>query len=266
MEPAITLAPRSVLFVPAVRPSMIAKAAGLSADLIVLDLEDSVRDGDKAAAREALPVSLELLHGRSAAVRINAPDTAGFADDLAAIGSVGVALTVVPKVESPDDLTPLDGRPVLAMIETPKGVLAAARIAATPGVVGLMVGTNDLAASLRLPPGAGRTPLSHALQAIVLAARAADGWAIDGVFNALNDADGLARECAEGRATGFDGKSLIHPDQIAIANTAFSPSTAELDEANAIVAAARGGAERFQDRMIEDMHVEMARRLLQRAR
>lgn len=265
MEPAITLAPRSVLFVPAVRPSMIAKAAGLAADLIVLDLEDSVRAEDKAAARDALPVSLELLHGRCAAVRINAPDTACFADDVAVIASARVALTVVPKVESPRDLALLAGFSVLPMIETPAGVLAAAEIAATPGVVGLMVGTNDLAAALRLPPGAGRASMSYALQAVVLAARAAGGWAIDGVFNALTDPQGLAGECAEGRMLGFDGKSLIHPDQIAIANAAFSPSASELEEASAIVAAARGGAERFQDRMIEDMHVEMARRMLQRA-
>lgn len=265
MEPAITLAPRSVLFVPAIRPSMVAKAAGLAADLIVLDLEDSVRAEDKGAARDALPVSLELLHGRCAAVRINAPDTSYFADDVAAIGALGVALIVVPKVQSPAELASLAGFPVLAMIETPAGVLAAAPIAATAGVVGLMVGTNDLAASLRLPPDAGRGPLFHALQAIVLAARAAGGWAIDGVFNALNDPDGLARECDEGRRTGFDGKSLIHPDQIGIANAAFSPSAGELDEAAAIIAAAKGGAERFRDRMIEDMHVETARRMLQRA-
>lgn len=266
MEPVTTLAPRSLLFVPAVRPSMIAKAAGLDADLIVLDLEDSVRDGDKAAAREALPVSLELLHGRGAAVRINAPDSPHFADDLAMLDRVGDTLVVVPKVQSPDDLAALSGRTLLPMIETPAGVLAVAAIAAVPGVIGLLVGTNDLAAALRLPPGTGRGALTTALQMVVLAARAAGGWALDGVFNALNDPDGLARECIEGRAMGFDGKSLIHPNQIAIANTAFSPTPAELDEAAAMIAAAGGGAERFQDRMIEDMHVEMARRLIQRAR
>lgn len=265
MEPALTLAPRSVLFVPAARPNMIAKAAGLDADLIVLDLEDAVRDADKAAARDALPASLDLLGGRSVGVRINATDTAYFADDLAAIASAGAALVVVPKVEAPDELAQLSGYRVLAMIETPAGVLAAARIAATPGVVGLMVGTNDLAAALRLPPGAGRAPLFHALQGIVLAARAAGGWAIDGVFNALTDPAGLARECAEGRMLGFDGKSLIHPGQIAVAHTEFSPRPAEIEEAGALVAAATGGAERFNDRMIEDMHVEMARRILQRA-
>ena len=110
---------------------MIAKAAGLAADLIVLDLEDAVRDADKVSARDALPVSLELLHGRCVGVRINAPGTAYFTDDLAAIASAGVALAVVPKVESPDDLAPLAGYPALAMIETPAGVLAAARIAAS---------------------------------------------------------------------------------------------------------------------------------------
>lgn len=266
MEPTISLAPRSLLFVPAARHSMIAKAAGLPADLIVLDLEDAVRGEDKAAARNALPVSLELLHGRNAAVRCNAPDSSHFDADLAAIDAAGVALCVVPKVERADDLRPFAGRPVLAMIETPRGVLAASAIADAPGVVGLMVGTNDLSAELRLPPGAGRASLRLALQTVVLAARAAGGWAIDGVFNALADPDGLAGECAEGRALGFDGKSLIHPGQIAIANAAFSPSAVELDEARALVAAATGGAERFRDRMIETMHVETARRLIERAR
>ncbi|KQM41259.1 HpcH/HpaI aldolase/citrate lyase family protein [Sphingomonas sp. Leaf10] len=263
MEPTISLAPRSLLFVPAARTNMITKAAGLPADLIVLDLEDAVRADEKAAARAALPAAIELLGGRSA-VRVNAPDTDQFAADLRAIGNV--PLVVVPKVERAADVGPLAGRAVLAMIETPRGVLAAAEIAAVPGVVGLMIGTNDLAAELRLPPGGGRAALTLALQSVVLAARAAGGWAIDGVFNALADPDGLARECAEGRALGFDGKSLIHPGQIAAANAAFSPSTAELEEAGALIAAATGGAERFRDRMIEAMHVETARRLLERAR
>lgn len=264
MKPDLSLAPRSLLFVPASRPAMIAKAAGLAADLIVLDLEDAVRQDEKADAREALPASLALLAGRAVAVRINAPDSEHFADDLAIVG--GVALVVVPKVERVAELAALADRPVLAMIETPAGILAAPAIAAAPGVVGLLAGTNDLAAALRLPPGAGRASLSLALQAIVLAARAAGGWALDGVFNALADPDGLARECAEGRALGFDGKSLIHPGQIAAANAAFSPTPAELDEARALIAAANGGAERFRDRMVEDMHVETARTLIERAR
>lgn len=259
------LAPRSLLFVPAARPAMVEKAAGLPADLIVLDLEDAVRAEDKPAARAALATSIALL-GDRAAVRVNAPDSIYFAADLGAIEAAPPPLLVVPKVERASDLTALAGRPILAMIETPRGVLAAADIAAAPGVVGLMIGVNDLAAELRLPPGAGRASLALSLQAVVLAARAAGGWAIDGVFNALADPDGLAQECAEGRALGFDGKSLIHPAQIAVANAAFSPSDAELEEARALIAAATGGAERFRDRMIEDMHVETARRLIERAR
>lgn len=266
MEPMIALAPRSLLFVPAVRHDMIAKAAGLPADLIVLDLEDAVRQSDKAAARDSLPVALARLAGRGVAVRVNAPDTGHFAADLAVLRGLPGPLVVVPKVEQAADLAPLAGRDALPMIETPRGVLAAAAIAAAPGAIGLMIGTNDLAAELRLPPAGGRGALTLALQSVVLAARAAGGWAIDGVFNALSDPEGLARECAEGRALGFDGKSLIHPGQIAAANVAFSPSAAELDEARALIDAATGGAERFRDRMIEDMHVQTARRLIERAR
>jgi citrate lyase subunit beta/citryl-CoA lyase len=104
-----------------------------------------------------------------------------------------------------------------------------------------------------------------ALQLIVMAARGREIWALDGVFNKLDDPDGLAAEAAEGRLLGFDGKSLIHPNQIDIARAAFDPAPAELDDARALIAAAGGGAERYKDRMIEDMHVEQARLLLARA-
>jgi (3S)-malyl-CoA thioesterase len=123
---------------------------------------------------------------------------------------------------------------------------------------------NDLANDLRLPSGDGREGLVLALQTIVMASRAAGVWALDGVFNKLDDPQGLARECGEGRRFGFDGKTLIHPNQIAAANQGFSPSATELEEARALVAAASGGAERFGDRMIETMHVEAAKRLLAR--
>ncbi|MEP9402917.1 CoA ester lyase [Sphingomonas sp. VNH70] len=259
------LPPRSLLFVPASRPRMIAKAAGLAADLIVLDLEDAVRADEKDAARAALAESLALLGDRAAGVRINALDTAQAAHDLAAVATRDVLL-VVPKVEDAATLAPLAGRRLLPMVETPRGILAAPAVAAAAGVVGLMIGTNDLAATLRLPPGNPRAALSLSLRMVVLAARAAGGWAIDGVYNALADPDGLARECAEGRALGFDGKSLIHPDQVAVANAAFGPGEAELAEARALVAAATGGAERFRDTMVEDLHVETARRLIERAR
>jgi citrate lyase subunit beta/citryl-CoA lyase len=122
-----------------------------------------------------------------------------------------------------------------------------------------------LSADLRLPPDAGRAPLQTALQSILLAARAAGVAAFDGVHNRLDDPDGLAAECAETRRLGFDGKSLIHPDQIAPCHAAFAPSPDDVEQARRLVEAATGGAERFDGRMIERMHVETARRLLARA-
>jgi citrate lyase beta subunit len=142
-------------------------------------------------------------------------------------------------------------------------VLAAAEIASK--TAGLIAGTNDLAADLRLPAGAGRQPLQTALQTIVLAARAAAVPVFDGVFNDLEDLDGFAAECADGRSLGFDGKSLIHPKQIDACNRAFSPSEEEIARARRLVEAFGGGAERFEGRMIERMHVESAQRLLDRA-
>ena len=260
-------APRSLLFVPAGRPRMIAKAAGLAADLVVLDLEDAVPDADKPAAREGLADAVAAFGGRAVAVRVNA-DLAHAEADVAAAQAAGAALLVVPKAETPADLAlaARSGLPVMAMIETPRGVLAAATIAQHAAVAGLIAGTNDLAAALRLPPGAGRASLGHALQAVVLAARAHDRWAIDGVCNALGDADALAAEAREGRALGFDGKSLIHPEQIDPVHRLFGPSEAEIADARALVAAATGGAERFAGRMVEDLHVRAAQALLRRAR
>jgi citrate lyase subunit beta/citryl-CoA lyase len=172
-------------------------------------------------------------------------------------------------VETPEDaavVTEAAGKPLLAMIETPLGVLAAADIAAVPGVGGLIAGVNDLRAALGIPAGAGNDGLALSRQMIVLAARASQVWAIDGVFNALDNAEGLAAECRQGRAFGFDGKSLIHPNQIDVATQAYGASVAELAEAQALIAAATGGAERFEGRMIEAMHVEQARALLARNR
>ena len=140
--------------------------------------------------------------------------------------------------------------------------LAAARIARE--VAGLIAGTNDLAADLRLPPDAGRAPLQMALQTIVLAGRGAGIPVFDGVFNGLNDPDGFREQADEGRRLGVDGKSLIHPDQIALCHQAIAPSEAEIDRARRLLDAATGGAERFDDQMIERMHVEAAERLLAR--
>src|SRR5206468_9509402 len=143
-------------------------------------------------------------------------------------------------------------KPVLAMIEMAAGVLAAAKIA--PETAGLIAGTNDLRSDLRLPLDATREPISASLQMIVLAARAAGVAVFDGVFNRLDDLDGFTAEAEEGRRLGFDGKSLIHPDQIARCHRAFAPSEAELERARRLVEAFHGGAERFENEMIERMH------------
>jgi len=151
-------------------------------------------------------------------------------------------------------------KPCAAMIETAAGVIASPRIARAAAA--LIAGTNDLRASLRLPPGSGRDRISASLQLIVLAARAAGVPAFDGVFNGLEDGEGFRMEAEDGRMLGFDGKSLIHPNQIAPCHEAWAPTEQEVARAERLVAAAQGGAERFEGEMIERMHVEAARRLL----
>lgn len=263
------LAPRTALFLPASNARAIEKARGLDADMVILDLEDAVKPQDKDEARaQALHAVAKGFGHRLCGIRINASDTGEHETDVAAVAVSLADFIVLPKVESgdeADDVAQAVGKPLLAMIETPLGVLAAADIASVPGVAGLIAGTNDLAATLRLPPSSGREAMSLALQTIVLAARASEIWALDGVFNRLDDAEGLRMECEAGRALGFDGKTLIHPNQIAIAATAFGPTAQEIADAEALVAAATGGAERYRDRMIEAMHVEQARALLARA-
>jgi citrate lyase subunit beta/citryl-CoA lyase len=262
------LAPRTALFLPASNPRAIAKARTLDADMVILDLEDAVRDDAKAEARAAAVAAVAEGFGhRLCAIRINGIESGEHAADLDAVAASICDFVVVPKVETAADasaIAEVTRKPLLAMIETPLGVLAAADIAAVPGVGGLIAGVNDLRATLGIPAGAGREGLLLALQTIVLAARASAVWAIDGVFNALDDAEGLADECRHGRALGFDGKSLIHPNQIAVAAQAFGPSDRELADAKALIEAATGGAERFGDRMIEAMHVGQARALLDR--
>jgi (3S)-malyl-CoA thioesterase len=264
------LAPRSALYLPASNARAIEKARGLPADLIMLDLEDAVKSEAKAEAREAAFAAANRgFTGRLCAIRINAPGTQWHDDDIAAVAASSADLVVLPKVENAETAATIAkalGKPTLAMIETPYGVINATDIATAPGVRGLIAGTNDLANELHLPAADDRAGMILSLQMIVLAARAGGIWALDGVFNDLAKPDALAIQCAEGRAMGFDGKTLIHPNQIVIANSAFSPSETELEEALSLIAAASGGAERFRDRMIETMHVEMAKRLLARAK
>jgi citrate lyase subunit beta/citryl-CoA lyase len=261
---------RSALFLPASNARAIAKARTLAADLVILDLEDAVADEAKEAALDASLVAAEEggFPGRLA-VRINGAGSVWHKSEVAAIARRGrFDMVVLPKAESANGIAALAAnleRPVLTMIETPLGVIEAPAIAAAQGVAGLIVGSNDLAAGLRLPPGAPRASLGFSLQAIVLAARAAGIIALDGVWNRLDDPQGFEAECGDGRLLGFDGKTLIHPSQVEPCNRLFSPDAAEVEEAEALIAAATGGAERFRGRMVETLHVEAAKRLLARA-
>ena len=258
---------RSVLFLPASHQRAIAKARELQADLVVLDLEDAVKPSDKAAARDAAVEAVASQWRMPVAIRINGVGTEWHSLDLDSVSRSAADLMVVPRAASAHlvrEDRDAAGKPVLAMIETAAGVLAAAEIAAESAA--LIAGTNDLRADLRLPLDVNRQPISAALQMIVLSARAVGIPVFDGVFNQLTDEAGFEAECREGRTLGFDGKSLIHPNQIASCNRIFGPTDQEIERARRLVTAFEGGAVRFDDEMIERMHVEAATRVLERAR
>ncbi len=250
----------ALLFLPASRASAIVKARSSAADLVILDLEDAVKPADKEAARSAAVAAVAQPWPMPIAIRVNGEGSEWHEMDVAAANASGCDLIVIPGVESPPER---HHKPVAAMIESARGVIAVAQIAAACDA--LIVGTNDLSADLRLPR-LDRSAMGHSLQAAVLAARAAGIAVFDGVFNRLDDPDGFVAEAAHGRALGFDGKSLIHPDQIAPCQAAFAPSPDEIARAERLLAAATGGAERFEGQMVEAMHVEAARRMIDRAR
>jgi citrate lyase subunit beta/citryl-CoA lyase len=268
-----------VLFMPASNGRAMAKARGLGCDAVILDLEDAVAPEMKTAARDAaLAEAATGFGGRACAVRINGFDTPWGRDDAAALARApGVAAVVVPKVGSADDLAAVratlgaDGPPIWAMIETCGAVLRLAEIvaaAATTGTQVLIAGTNDLAKEMRCRPGATREPLVPALVQMVIAGRSAGLVVLDGVCNAIGDADLLTTECAQGAMLGFDGKTLIHPGQIDAANQAFGPSAEELAWAQAVVAAFAApeavgvGAIRLDGAMVERLHLAEAERVL----
>ena len=257
---------RSVLFLPASNPRAIEKARTLGADLVVLDLEDAVKPEDKGSARDAAVEAVAHGWPMPVAIRVNGVGTEWHSLDIDAVARSNAQFAVIPRASSAHlvrEFAAAVGKPVLAMIETAAGVLAAAEIA--PETAGLIAGTNDLRSDLRLPLDSTREPISAALQLIVLAARAAAVAVFDGVFNGLDDPDGFLIEACDGRRLGFDGKSLIHPSQIEPCHRALAPSEAEHDRARRLVEAFNGGAERFDNEMIERMHVEQAERMLARA-
>lgn len=268
---------RSVLYLPASNARAIEKARGLNADAVILDLEDAVAPDAKAEARRAAVEALTAGGFRSrVGVRINGLDTPWGADDLAALKALRPAFVVAPKIESPEAVHDVaarlpEGAALWIMVETPLSLLRLDRIAgAGAPLTALMLGINDLGERMNLVLGPDREPLKPWLAAVVAAARGHGLLAIDGVVNATDDVARLESECRQGRAFGFDGKSLIHPAQIDAANAAFSPSPEEVAKAREVVAAfaaadAEGkGAIRVGYRMVERLHLAAAHRLLAR--
>ncbi len=273
-----TLRPwRSVLYIPGSKQRALDKARTLPADAIIFDLEDAVAIGEKASARKVLRAAITAGgHGaRARLVRVNGLDTPWGQDDVAAFRDAGIDGLLLPKVNSAEDVAAAvkiaPGLPIWAMMETPLSVLNAARIAAAPGMAGFVMGTNDLAKDLGARFRADRLPLLTALQQCLLAARTHGLVAVDGVYNAFKDADGLRAECEQGRDMGFDGKTLIHPDQLATANQAFAPSEAEIDLARRQIAAfqvaeaAGEGVAVVDGRIVENLHIVTARATLAKA-
>lgn len=269
---------RSLLFLPASNARAIAKARTLAADVVVLDLEDAVAPDAKDEARAAA-VEAVLTGGFACqvAVRVNALGTRWGEADLEALADLPLEYIVAPKVAAPSIVDAYGARMkpgvrLIAMIETPRALMALPAVAgAGEPLAGLMLGVNDMVKALGIGASADREPLKPWLATTVAAARAHGLFAIDGVYNRIADPDGLGAECAQGRLYGFDGKSLIHPDQIAVANAAFSPTEAEIAEAKAIVAAfavpeaAGHGAIRVGGAMVERLHLVQAQALLDRA-
>ncbi len=275
---------RSVLYMPGANERALEKAAGLPADAPILDLEDAVAPDAKEAARDRVcAAASEGRYGhREVAIRSNGLDTTWFADDVAAIAQAGPDALLVPKVGSVEDVRTIEealerrGAPdhtrFWAMLETPSAVLRAADIcAASERLTVLVMGTNDLVKELRAGRVPGRAPLVPALAWCVLAARDAGKAIVDGVYNDLDDADGFAAECQQGRGLGFDGKTLIHPKQLEACNRIFAPSDDEVAAAREVIEAFEEaqregrGVVTVRGRMIENLHVEEARRTLVQA-
>ena len=276
---------RSVLYAPGSNERAITKTATLAADAFILDLEDSVAPEAKESARRIVADSLrrKIQGRRETIVRINGLGTPWFAEDVELAAKNPPDAVLVPKVARAEDIFCVksalrhaqapEPTKLWAMIETPQAILNAEPIAkalreANGEGSAFVLGMNDLAKETRARRTTGREPMLAWMSWAVLSARAHEIDVIDGVFTEIHDLDGFRRECEQGRDLGMDGKSLIHPAQIAAANAVFAPSAEELAEARRIAAAfdrpenAIKGAIALDGRMVERLHVEMARRTI----
>ncbi|MET8472401.1 CoA ester lyase [Streptomyces sp. NPDC006422] len=255
------------LFVPATRPDRFAKAAASGADAVIVDLEDAVAAGEKAAARERLRAAWPEGVDVPIAVRINGPHTPEYADDLAACRALSPAAVVLPKTESAaqvrDAAEGSGGIPVLPLVETARGLVHLDRITAEPACARLLFGSIDLALDL----GVSDDRALDAARSDLVRWSVANGLPapVDGVTTAVRDEDAVTRDAARGRAWGFGGKLCIHPAQLPYVRRAFAPSEQEADWARRVLAAGHDGAATVDGEMIDRPVVEKARRILSRA-
>lgn len=268
---------RSVLYIPGTNERALDKAVSLPCDAIIFDLEDAVAPDEKLRARALVAEKLRTTDygNRARIVRINALDTPWGREDCLTFAAADLDAILIPKVSRPEHVeavaTLVPHLPLWAMMETAVVAWHAANVAAHPRIQGFVVGTNDLAKDIGARYRPDRMPLLTAMSLCLLAGKAYGRIVIDGVYNAFKDDEGLRGECNQGRDMGFDGKTLIHPAQIAIANEVFAPSEAELVLARAQIAA-YGEAERagkgvavVEGRIVERLHVVAAERIITRA-
>jgi citrate lyase subunit beta / citryl-CoA lyase len=280
---------RSALYMPGSNARALEKAKSLPADVLIFDLEDAVSPDSKVAARDQVVAAVRQggYGNREIAVRVNAPDTPWGKDDLAAVAEAGPDAILVPKISTPGDImmaarciregNPADRTRLWAMMETPLAILNAdsiARTGADPAsrLSVLVMGTNDIAKDTRARLTRGRPAMLAYLSICVAAARAHGLEILDGVYNDFNDEAGFMAECEQGRDLGMDGKTLIHPNQVATANAVFAPAEEEVAWAQKIITVFETpenrskGAVQIEGRMVERMHAEMAQRTVAVAR
>ncbi len=274
---------RSVLYMPGANARALEKAKNLPADALILDLEDAVAPDAKEKARIQVTDAVKAggYGPREIVIRVNGLDTPWGGEDLAAAVAAGTDAILIPKAASSDDIARAsaamrqagagENMQLWAMIETPIGILKAGEIAAAVRHAGsrlavLVMGLNDLVKETGAALDGERTAALYWLSAALTAARAHGLTILDGVYNNFRDMEGYAKECRQGRMLGFDGKTLIHPDQIALANEVFSPPPAEVEFARKIIAAfdqpenQGKGVINLEGRMVELLHADMARR------
>ena len=273
---------RSALYMPAANPRAMDKARTLPCDVVILDLEDAVAPDAKVEARAAACAAVAAggFGAREVVIRINSLSTEWGQADLAAAAAAAPDAVLVPKIDGPDDLAAYaqalpPGTDLWAMVETCRSLFRLEPLAAAAGdhrLTTLVVGTNDLAKEMCCRPDVDRAPLLAPLSLMVAAARAHGLVILDGVYNAIDDDPGLARQCAQGAAFGFDGKTLIHPRQIETANRAFTPDPEAVDWARKVAEAfdlpenTSRGVIRVEGRMVERLHLDEALRLIAVAR